>query len=266
MGGLVSSPNIIMANISKPLSILFLLFAIANGLRIRKRIKIPKHGTNSSNNANTFVSQRPRETRFLNPFSLFNIITFSNTECTTSSGTEGRYRILLEGPVKSDLLIWFLHQAPALPVMSAPHKAVWPMEVVPRGSGCVAASQRLVTPAQVRMGLTSSARPQGPCPPCAVSSSPLSMTTSARWSFNTFVLLTNKIHSPIRSGSTLKRYRYRIPMRTETATLNTSRLENMKIIPRQVVSPLMSSSWQKTFEILTLTWASPDLHLTFNWL
>ena len=89
MGGLVSSPNIIMANISKPLSILFLLFAIANGLRIRKRIKIPKHGTNSSHNAKTYVSQRPRETRFLNPFSLFNIITFSNTECTTSSGTLG---------------------------------------------------------------------------------------------------------------------------------------------------------------------------------
>ena len=68
--------------------------------------------------------------------------------------------------------------------------------------------------------------------------------------FNTFVLLTNKIHSS-RSGSTLKRYRYRIPMRTETATLNTSRLENMKIIPTLVVSPQLSSYCQKTFENFT---------------
>ena len=89
MRRLVSSLNITMADFSKPLSILFLLFAITNGLRIRKRIKIPKHASNSSPNAKPYVSHRPRETRFLNPFSLFNIITFSNTECTTSSGTEG---------------------------------------------------------------------------------------------------------------------------------------------------------------------------------
>ena len=89
MEPLVSSCHVTMANFAKLLSILFLMFAFTRGLRIRKRIKIPKHVSNPPNNVKPYVSQSPRETRFLNPFSLFNIITFSNTECTTSSGTEG---------------------------------------------------------------------------------------------------------------------------------------------------------------------------------
>ena len=90
MEPLVSSCHVTMANFAKVLSILFLMFAFTRGLRIRKRIKIQKQRVNPPESVRpNYVSQSPRETRFLNPFSLFNIITFSNTACTTSSGTGG---------------------------------------------------------------------------------------------------------------------------------------------------------------------------------
>ena len=86
----VSSSNIVMATITKSFSALISLIIISNSIRIRKKIKIRKHESNYSNNTkliNSIHSQR--ESRFLNPFSLFSVVRFENTECTTSSGTQG---------------------------------------------------------------------------------------------------------------------------------------------------------------------------------
>ena len=82
----VSSSNIVMATITKSFSALISLIIISNSIRIRKKIKIRNY-YNNTKLINHIHSQR--ESRFLNPFSLFSIVRFENTECTTSSGTLG---------------------------------------------------------------------------------------------------------------------------------------------------------------------------------
>ena len=71
--------------------ILLLLYSsfLTEGLRVRKRVEI-KRNTSSSDLSS---ENETRGARFLNMLSLFTLVSFDNNDCTTSSGTQGRYRI-----------------------------------------------------------------------------------------------------------------------------------------------------------------------------
>ena len=63
-----------------------------DGARIRKKIKISPSSPVRNHGPRPDVTSRHsgRQRRFLNPFSLFNVVQFPNTECTTSSGSQGK--------------------------------------------------------------------------------------------------------------------------------------------------------------------------------
>ena len=70
----------------------FLLVDELKGLRIRKKIKIvPKTETIKAEPLRRIPNEEDdgRKAKFLNPFSLFNVVQFPNTECTTASGQMG---------------------------------------------------------------------------------------------------------------------------------------------------------------------------------
>ena len=69
----------------------FLLVDELKGLRIRKKIKIvPKTETIKAEPLRRIPNEEDgRKAKFLNPFSLFNVVQFPNTECTTASGEMG---------------------------------------------------------------------------------------------------------------------------------------------------------------------------------
>ena len=66
-----------------------------DGARIRKKIKITPSTPVRNHGPRPDVTSRHsgRQRRFLNPFSLFNVVQFPNTECTTSSGSQGKDRV-----------------------------------------------------------------------------------------------------------------------------------------------------------------------------
>ena len=64
-----------------------LLFSssLTKGLRVKKNI-----GLNNNASPRVFNSENEtRKERFLNMFSLFSVVSFENTDCTTSSGNQG---------------------------------------------------------------------------------------------------------------------------------------------------------------------------------
>ena len=58
---------------------------MTEGLRVKKKIGLHKNTPSSNLNA----EYETRKGRFLNMLSLFSVVSFENTECTTSSGTLG---------------------------------------------------------------------------------------------------------------------------------------------------------------------------------
>ena len=70
------------------LLLFFSYFPEGEGLRVRKKVEIIKNKLSSDSNP-LITTYETRKGRFLNPFSLFSVVTFENTECTTSAGTQG---------------------------------------------------------------------------------------------------------------------------------------------------------------------------------
>ena len=70
------------------LILFFSYFPEGEGLRVRKKVEINKIKLSSDSNP-LITTYETRKGRFLNPFSLFSVVTFENTECTTSAGTQG---------------------------------------------------------------------------------------------------------------------------------------------------------------------------------
>ena len=64
-----------------------LLFSssLTEGLRVKKKIELDKNTPSSNLNS----EYETRKGRFLNMLSLFSVVSFENTECTTSSETLG---------------------------------------------------------------------------------------------------------------------------------------------------------------------------------
>ena len=68
------------------------------GLRVKKKIELDKSTPSSYLNS----EYETRKGRFLNMFSLFSVVSFENTDCTTSSETQGDFELKL-----GSLHAWF---------------------------------------------------------------------------------------------------------------------------------------------------------------
>ena len=161
-----------MEKITRVFFLLLFSSSMTEGFRVKKKIELNRNTPSSNLNS----EYETRKGRFLNMLSLFSVVSFENTECTTSSGTLG----ILCWPW--DRSIHFeKFQAPALLPMSVLLRAEMLMETVPRVSESAAASLRPATPPRAKTGHTSSIPPLVPSPLSAASSFPLSMTTFVKW-------------------------------------------------------------------------------------
>lgn len=154
----------IMEKTTRVFVLLLFSSSLIEGLRVKKKIELDKNTPSSNLNS----EYETRKGRFLNMFSLFSVVSFENTDCTTSSETQGDFELKL-GNLSISILGF---QAPALPPMSVLLRAEMLMETVPRGSESAAALQRPATPPRARTGHTLSTPPQAPSPLSAASSYP----------------------------------------------------------------------------------------------
>ena len=142
----------------KTTRVFFLLLfssSMTEGFRVKKKIELNRNTPSSNLNS----EYETRKGRFLNMLSLFSVVSFENTECTTSSGTLGAFLLKLE----TVQILFEKFQAPVLPPMSVLLKGEMLTETVPRVSESAAASQRPATPPRARTGHTSSTPPPAPC-------------------------------------------------------------------------------------------------------
>ena len=72
-----------MEKATKVFVLLLFSSSLTEGLRVKKK-------QNKNTSPSDFTSEHEtRKGRFLNMFSLFSVVSFENTACTTSSGTQG---------------------------------------------------------------------------------------------------------------------------------------------------------------------------------
>ena len=66
---------------------------LIEGLRVRKK-KVEIHNNTSASDLSS--KHETRGARFLNMLSLFTLVSFDNTDCTTSSGTQGIATVIIK--------------------------------------------------------------------------------------------------------------------------------------------------------------------------
>ena len=74
-----------MEKITRVFFLLLFSSSMTEGFRVKKKIELNRNTPSSNLNS----EYETRKGRFLNMLSLFSVVSFENTECTTSSGTIG---------------------------------------------------------------------------------------------------------------------------------------------------------------------------------
>ena len=69
--------------------VIILLASSSQGYRVRKRVNLSNRKMSSPVSTELLPREKQKSRRFLNPFSLFHLVQFPNTECVTGAGSQG---------------------------------------------------------------------------------------------------------------------------------------------------------------------------------
>ena len=85
----MSSKQSAMSHLTNLSLALLLLAWSSQGFRVRKMVDLSNRKMSSPVSTELLPREKQRSGRFLNPFSLFHLVQFPNTECVTGAGSQG---------------------------------------------------------------------------------------------------------------------------------------------------------------------------------